>query len=345
MGGIHGAHHGEGIEIRFVATDPQRQDIPLVEYRELETGVSRTYVKAGADAAALRGPAAHHDAVLRLPQPAGARVPDARPRGRPGADAGPHVAEPAVPQEDGGRDPAGAAYASSAAAAAAIPAALAVVLRVLPSGGVAHARRRHRGGGRGARGHLLAQRVPRARRRRGARTPTTAATRTSPAASAATTASTRPRRARRSPTTASAATIPRPSTRRSPRCSSCSASTSCWRTCRRSDGRAGAPLTDRRGLRAQGNTRFQSSFMLTTVQPLRLRLVERLVELADVRLAVVGPLALGVGVVDEEAEARAAAGGGPLQHLQVAVGVAEGGDRAAADVRLDADRLARPCRR
>jgi len=53
MGGIHGAHHGEGIEIHFVATDPNRQDIPLVEYRNAKTGESRTYVKAGADEQAL----------------------------------------------------------------------------------------------------------------------------------------------------------------------------------------------------------------------------------------------------------------------------------------------------
>ncbi|MCY1344843.1 hypothetical protein D9M69_308900 [compost metagenome] len=39
-------------------------------------------------------------------------------------------------------------------------------------------------------------------------------------------------------------------------------------------------------------------------------------------------------------EAFAAAGGGPLQHLQVAVGVAEGEDRPAADDRIDAHRLA-----
>ena len=55
MGGIHGAHHGEGIEIEFVATDARRQDIPLVEYRNSTTGESRTYVKTGADAAALAG--------------------------------------------------------------------------------------------------------------------------------------------------------------------------------------------------------------------------------------------------------------------------------------------------
>ena len=91
-----------------------------------------------------------------------------------------------------------------------------------------------------------------------------------------------------------------------------------------------------------GNTTFQSFFMSTTVQPLRVRLVERLVELADVRRAVVGPFALGVGVVDEPHEARARSGRGPLEHLLIAVGVAEGEDRAAADEAVDADRLARP---
>jgi nitrate/TMAO reductase-like tetraheme cytochrome c subunit len=53
MGGIHGAHNSEGVEIEFVARDPQRQDIPLVVYRNKKTGVERTYVKAGEDAAAL----------------------------------------------------------------------------------------------------------------------------------------------------------------------------------------------------------------------------------------------------------------------------------------------------
>jgi hypothetical protein len=53
MGGIHGAHHGEGIEIRFVATDARRQEIPLVEYRNTATGENRTYLKTGAEAAAL----------------------------------------------------------------------------------------------------------------------------------------------------------------------------------------------------------------------------------------------------------------------------------------------------
>src|SRR5215470_18010615 len=70
--------------------------------------------------------------------------------------------------------------------------------------------------------------------------------------------------------------------------------------------------------------------------------VERSVELAHVRLPVVGPFALGIGVVHEPGEARAAAIHGPLQHLQVAVGVAEGEDRTPPDETVDADRLARP---
>jgi hypothetical protein len=55
MGGIHGSHHGAGIEIRFVAEDAARQEIPLVEVHDAKTGQTRTYVKTGADAAALAG--------------------------------------------------------------------------------------------------------------------------------------------------------------------------------------------------------------------------------------------------------------------------------------------------
>ena len=55
QGGIHGTHNGEGVEIRFVATDPNRQDIPLVEYHNSKTGADKTFVRAGADAAALAG--------------------------------------------------------------------------------------------------------------------------------------------------------------------------------------------------------------------------------------------------------------------------------------------------
>src|SRR6185295_5157615 len=73
----------------------------------------------------------------------------------------------------------------------------------------------------------------------------------------------------------------------------------------------------------------------------RLGLVPGLVELADVRGAVVGELTLGVVVVHDEREALAGAVGGDLQHLQIAVGVAECGNRPAADLAVDADRLAR----
>jgi nitrate/TMAO reductase-like tetraheme cytochrome c subunit len=55
MGGIHGAHHGDGIQIQFVATDSKRQDIPWVEYTNSKTGETRTYVRKGADASAFAG--------------------------------------------------------------------------------------------------------------------------------------------------------------------------------------------------------------------------------------------------------------------------------------------------
>ena len=48
MGGIHGAHGAPGVEIRFVATDPDRQDIPWVEYSNSITGETRTYVRSDA---------------------------------------------------------------------------------------------------------------------------------------------------------------------------------------------------------------------------------------------------------------------------------------------------------
>ena len=44
--------------------------------------------------------------------------------------------------------------------------------------------------------------------------------------------------------------------------------------------------------------------------------------------------------MDEQAEARAITGAGPLQHLEVAVGIPRGEDRAATDMLVDADRLA-----
>jgi len=47
MPGIHGAHFGPGVEIRFAAADKGRQAIPWVEYRNTKTGASRTYLAPG----------------------------------------------------------------------------------------------------------------------------------------------------------------------------------------------------------------------------------------------------------------------------------------------------------
>jgi hypothetical protein len=46
IAGIHGAHFGPGIHIRFAAADPARQTIPWVEYRNTETGDSRKFAAA-----------------------------------------------------------------------------------------------------------------------------------------------------------------------------------------------------------------------------------------------------------------------------------------------------------
>ena len=47
-GGIHGAHMGPGVRIRYTAADKKRQSIPWVEYRNTERNVVRTYLAAGA---------------------------------------------------------------------------------------------------------------------------------------------------------------------------------------------------------------------------------------------------------------------------------------------------------
>jgi hypothetical protein len=45
--------------------------------------------------------------------------------------------------------------------------------------------------------------------------------------------------------------------------------------------------------------------------------------------------------MDQADQARSGPGGGPFQHLLVAVGVPEGNDRAMPDETIDAERLAR----
>ena len=57
------------------------------------------------------------------------------------------------------------------------------------------------------------------------------------------------------------------------------------------------------------------------------------------RLAIICVFAFCIGVVNDNAKAYASAHGRPLQHFEVAIRVAESGDRTAADVLVDADRL------
>src|SRR4029078_3877644 len=69
---------------------------------------------------------------------------------------------------------------------------------------------------------------------------------------------------------------------------------------------------------------------------LRFGFVPSLVELSDGRRAVVGPLTRGVCVMDNQPEAFATTPiGRPLEHLEVFGGIAEGSDRAPADVQMD----------
>src|SRR5262245_4322210 len=72
----------------------------------------------------------------------------------------------------------------------------------------------------------------------------------------------------------------------------------------------------------------------------RLGLVERLVQPADVRLAVVRPFASRVGVMDDAHEPLALAGRRPLEHLLIAVRVAKREHGPPADELLDVHRLA-----
>ena len=46
FGGIHGAHLGPGVHIRYAASDKKRQTIPWVEYRNTDAAVTRTYLAA-----------------------------------------------------------------------------------------------------------------------------------------------------------------------------------------------------------------------------------------------------------------------------------------------------------
>ena len=53
FGGIHGAHVGPGVHIRYAAADGKRQTIPWVEYRNPGTGTSRIYLASGTKPASI----------------------------------------------------------------------------------------------------------------------------------------------------------------------------------------------------------------------------------------------------------------------------------------------------
>jgi nitrate/TMAO reductase-like tetraheme cytochrome c subunit len=48
ISGIHGAHLGPGVHIRFAAMDPSRKTIPWVEYRNENSGVVQTFISSDA---------------------------------------------------------------------------------------------------------------------------------------------------------------------------------------------------------------------------------------------------------------------------------------------------------
>ena len=54
--GIHGAHFGPGIRIRYAAADPARQTIPWIEYNNSTTGISRTFATSDGSAGAKSMP-------------------------------------------------------------------------------------------------------------------------------------------------------------------------------------------------------------------------------------------------------------------------------------------------
>lgn len=89
MGGIHGSHYGPGIDIRFAAADPNRQEIPWVEYSNTETGENRSYFAEGLGPADIEGLPVHemqcidcHNRVAHTFQPVDAAIDRALALGR-----------------------------------------------------------------------------------------------------------------------------------------------------------------------------------------------------------------------------------------------------------------------
>ena len=58
------------------------------------------------------------------------------------------------------------------------------------------------------------------------------------------------------------------------------------------------------------------------------------------RITAIRPFTLSIGVMHQKYESPPFSGGSPLEHLQIAIGVAEGCNWATADVRVDTDRFA-----
>jgi hypothetical protein len=73
---------------------------------------------------------------------------------------------------------------------------------------------------------------------------------------------------------------------------------------------------------------------------LSLGFIEPLLMPPDGRLAIGGPFPLTVGTMNGETESRPRTSAGPLEHLQIAVRIAECGDGTAADEFLNTDSLA-----
>jgi nitrate/TMAO reductase-like tetraheme cytochrome c subunit len=51
---IHGAHLGPGVQIRYAANDKKRQTIPWIEYKNTQSGASRTYLASASTADSVR---------------------------------------------------------------------------------------------------------------------------------------------------------------------------------------------------------------------------------------------------------------------------------------------------
>lgn len=65
------------------------------------------------------------------------------------------------------------------------------------------------------------------------------------------------------------------------------------------------------------------------------RFIKCFIKVANRRFAIVGPSAVSVRVVNKQCEPLALPGSSPLQHLQVAIRVAESGNWATADAQSE----------